>query len=498
MLNFIIGTYGKMGIAEAFYIFAVLSAASGIQVSIPQKVYEVARGDNISLPCTFTSNVKVTTSASANWAILGGTPDDPTSDPVATYYFSENNLDVSAQFANRASMNPQFSTGQIDLSLSNIMMSDNATFECQVQIPKDMGGKPNAKTRLVVLVAPSVPACGIQGSPTIGQDIMLTCKSSEGSPVPTYTWQSFDKNNIPRALPPRATSKDGVLSLFNISADTTGYYICTSANKIRSQSCNYTLAVTLPSMSVGSAAIFAGVGLAALLVVGIIIYCCCCRRREKDTEGYEMGETEQPLDDSIAKANTVEYCDDKRSVNCKDGLDVRAEQKENGRDDEDHDDYGGRQDNYDDRRSDYSGRRDNYDDRRSDYSGRRDNYDDRSDYSGRRDNYDDRRSDYSGRRDNYDDRRSDYSGRRDNYDDRSNRYDDRRDRYDDRRDDYDRRDQYDDRRDDYDRRDQYDDRRDRHGSYDDHNDRRNQYDEVSDNDHETPPSVPPNKPRKMD
>ncbi|XP_048884918.1 glycoprotein A33 (transmembrane), paralog a isoform X2 [Brienomyrus brachyistius] len=478
-----------MGIAEAFFIFAVLSAASGMQVSIPQKVYEVARGDNISLPCTFKSQISDISSGSASWNILGSNPDEPTSDPVAIYYFSGGQLDVSSQFTNRASMNPQPYNGQVDLSLSNIMMSDNATFECHVQVPKDMAGSPNAKTRLVVLVAPSVPVCGIQGSPTIGQDIMLTCKSSEGSPVPTYTWNSYDKNNVPRALPPRATSKDGVLSLFNISADTTGYYICKSANKIRAQSCNYTLAVTLPSMSVGSAAIFAGVGLAVVLVLGIIIYCCCCRRRkEKDTEDYDMGETEQPLNDSTAKANTVEYRDDERHVTCKDGLDVRAEPKENGRDDEHDDNYGGQRDNYDDRRSDYSGRRDNYDDRRSDYSGRRDNYDDRrSDYSGRRDNYDDRRSDYSGRRDNYDDR----------YDDRSNRYDDRRDRYDDRRDDYDRRDRYDDRRD---RRGSYDDRiDDRNDNHNDqYNDRRNQYDEVSDNGHERPPSVPPNKPRKMD
>lgn len=57
----------------------VLSASSGIEVSIPQKVYEVARGDNISLPCTFKSLVTGTGSASVNWAILGGTPDDPTS-----------------------------------------------------------------------------------------------------------------------------------------------------------------------------------------------------------------------------------------------------------------------------------------------------------------------------------------------------------------------------------------------------------------------------------
>lgn len=35
----------------------------------------------------------------------------------------------------------------------------------------------------------------------------------------------------------------GVLSLFNISTETSGYYICTSSNKIQSASCNLTLSV---------------------------------------------------------------------------------------------------------------------------------------------------------------------------------------------------------------------------------------------------------------
>lgn len=38
-------------------------------------------------------------------------------------------------------------------------------------------------------------------------------------------------------------SDKGVLSLFNISKETSGFYICTSSNKIRSATCNLTLAV---------------------------------------------------------------------------------------------------------------------------------------------------------------------------------------------------------------------------------------------------------------
>lgn len=38
-------------------------------------------------------------------------------------------------------------------------------------------------------------------------------------------------------------SDGGILSLYNISKDTSGFFICTSSNKIRSATCNLTLSV---------------------------------------------------------------------------------------------------------------------------------------------------------------------------------------------------------------------------------------------------------------
>lgn len=49
-------------------------------------------------------------------------------------------------------------------------------------------------------VAPSKPECKIVGTAEYGQTINLTCFSHEGSPKPTYTWQSFSVQNEPRVL----------------------------------------------------------------------------------------------------------------------------------------------------------------------------------------------------------------------------------------------------------------------------------------------------------
>ncbi|XP_029112482.1 glycoprotein A33 (transmembrane), paralog a [Scleropages formosus] len=483
-----------MGMIAVFIIAAVLSASMGMQVTVQEHSYEVVRGGNITLGCKFVPAVQITASTLVviTWSIL---PDNPELDTslVATYYSNNDQLDVLPDYEGRISMKPDINTGQANLILSGVTMQENHMFECSVQIPKDTKGQLSDKTRLIVLVPPSKPVCKIQGTPEYFQNISLTCMSEEGSPVPTYAWKSYDVKNSERNLPAKSTDIKGVLSLFNISLDTSGYYICNSVNKKGSASCNVTLTVMPPSMNIGSTAIVIGACAAGLLVlVGII--CCCCRHRRKKNK-YDKGDPNDmefhDRDDDDDDDNKEEYRDDKEKYGEQlekkiDGVGVHEEHGEKTRE---------RRDDNDDQRDDYSNRRDKYDDSRDRYNDRRENYDHRDKYDERSDRYNDRRDDYD-RRDRYDDRRDDYD-RRDRYDDRRDNYD-RRDRYDDRRDNYDRRDRYDDRRDDYDRRDRYDDRSDRqYGRHD-------QYDEVyddrhdRDDDHKRPPMLPPSKPRKTD
>ncbi|XP_071344852.1 cell surface A33 antigen-like isoform X2 [Trachinotus anak] len=423
----------------------MLSGVGALNVNIPQEIYEYARGDNITLPCSFTPAKPLTAGKLViiSWSVEAAQAN--AKETLILTYYSSGTTDIKSVYEGRVSVDVDIPSGKANLKLSSITLADNKFFECRVQIPGDDEGKPADTARLVVLVAPSKPICKIQGKTEYGQNINLTCVSEEGSPPPTYKWESRDVRDVPRVPDPRTTDKGGILSLYNISRETSGFYICTSSNKIRSATCNITVAVMPPSMNIGSTAgIIAGV-VAFLIILIIIIYCCCCRKKKKEEE-YAMGVREEEYHDKEPAVET-------RRADGQD--DIPADRRDR---------YEERSERSYDHRKDYDDRRSDYDDRRSDYNDRR------SDYNDRRSDYDDRRSDYNDRRSDYDDRRSDYDDRRDRYSDRNERYDDNR--------------HYDDER-------RYNDRRDR-GNDDD------RYDEPYDDRNHDKPSVPANKPPRRD
>nr|XP_019935746.1 PREDICTED: cell surface A33 antigen [Paralichthys olivaceus] len=374
----------------------VWSSVGALQVNIPQDQYEFARGDNITLPCTFTPASGPTPKlVVVSWSAEAATANAKETQ-IITYYFPSGTTDINSKYEGRVSLDIDYASGKANMKLSSITLADNKVFECRLLIPGDDEGKPADTARLVVLVAPSKPICKIQGKAEYGQNINLTCVSEEGSPTPTYNWDSRDVRNTPRLAPhPRTTDKGGILSLYNISKDTSGFYTCTSRNKIRSATCNITLAVMPPSMTFGSTAIIAiAVSVVALIALIVIIYCCCRHRKKKREEEYAMGvRGEEFHDKEPPKNGKSRQADREEDPNI--DRDPNEERSERG----------------------YDSRRD-YDDRRSDYDDRR------SDYNDRRSDYDDRRSDYDNRRSDYDDRRSDYNDRRDKYSDRNERYDD--------------------------------------------------------------------------
>ncbi|KAM9455113.1 glycoprotein A33 (transmembrane), paralog a [Clarias gariepinus] len=437
-----------------YFLFVVIHLTSSLNVDIPQPTYEFARGDTGVIPCNFQPQNPNSQSIIITWSAHPDNPADSNIDIETCYYNAAGGgsvqEDVSDEYTGRASVQANIPQGQAPLTLKSLTSQDSRVYQCDVKIPGDKKGKLSDTTTVVVLVAPSKPICAVQGTAEYYQNINLTCRSDEGTPTPTYKWQSFDVSNNSRPNPPKSTDVNGVLSLYNISQDTSGYYVCTSANKIRSATCNLTLSVMPPSMKIGSTAGIIG-GCAAVLLLLIVVICCCYCRKKKKSEEYEEGPEEGGYTDK--GQHELDELKEKR-VESQPRDEVRREEPQGRADNRQYE-----SDNYDERRSErYDDRRsDRYDDRRSDrYDDRRSDYDDR-----RNDRYDDRRSDYDDRRnDRYDDRRSDYDDRRnDRYDDRrSDRYDDRRSDYDDRRSDrYD--DRYDDRRDRYDHPDdRYDDR----------------------------------------
>ncbi|XP_076838726.1 cell surface A33 antigen-like isoform X2 [Brachyhypopomus gauderio] len=210
---------------------------------------------------------------------------------ITTLYYNKppgiSSLDTSDEYKDRATLNYSILQGTANLVLNSVIPMDTRVYKCKVQIPGDTTGKQMDSTKLLVLMAPSIPKCAIQGKAEFYQNISLSCYSDEGTPTPTYKWTSFDNANKPRPNPPKSTDVNGVLSLYNISTDNSGYFICTSTNKIRSNSCNLTLTVTAPSMNVASTAGIIGGVVAVLLILLFVVYCYDCRRKQQKQEKHE-------------------------------------------------------------------------------------------------------------------------------------------------------------------------------------------------------------------
>uniref|UniRef100_H3D8Q8 Ig-like domain-containing protein n=1 Tax=Tetraodon nigroviridis TaxID=99883 RepID=H3D8Q8_TETNG len=410
---------------------SVLPCCSALEVSVPQSQYKVADGEDVSMICNFVPARPVSNIFILKWEAYPDNPDDNVN-TVATY-FSDNQVDIAPTYEGRAFLEVDIAKQVGTLRLTKVKVEDSRRFQCSVTIPNDDEGTTRASTSLLVLVPPSPPDCTIQGRLEYWQDITITCKSKAGSPKPVTKWQTFSVENVPRAFPPKTTEKDGVLSLFNISRETSGFFVCTSTNEMGSEKCNLTLAVLPASMNIASTAGIIGGVLAGIVVLAIIIY--CCRRKAKRPKDAE-GSPETVYYDKDGPEVGEPYADKKPN---RDRLDDQRDRYGDNRDrlDDQRDRYGGSRDHLDDQRDRYGGSRDRLDDRRDRYGGSRDHLDDPRDrYGGSRDRLDDQRDRYGGSRDRLDDQRDRYGGSRDRLDDQRDRYGGSRDRLDDRRDRY--------------------------------------------------------------
>ncbi|MBN3286412.1 GPA33 protein, partial [Polyodon spathula] len=179
---------------------------------------------------------------SVHWARLAKNPEDPAS-KILDYYYPANELDINAKYEGRVGFVSKPETGDVSIYISKVTLEDNGFVECAVNIAKDKDGVNTRATNLLVLVAPSTPLCSLEGKAEYGQDIRLKCVSEEGSPPPVYKWTNYDVQNTLRPDPPKSKQENGMMTLVNVSMDTSGFFICTSSNKIRSASCNITVAV---------------------------------------------------------------------------------------------------------------------------------------------------------------------------------------------------------------------------------------------------------------
>ncbi|CAN2387769.1 Immunoglobulin V-set domain [Pristimantis euphronides] len=266
-----------------FYLCTVLIAVGAITVETPQKVVEAGRGQNATLPCRYQTTAQDMSTGIVNWK-------RKTANEVIAYLAGQ--IQTYVPYKDRVQFIGSVTANDASIRIGQLRMEDNGTYQCNVIIASDFDGTSLSYMDLIVLVSPSKPICGIVGTAEYGQVIKITCNSEEGSPSPQYSWKSFTSQDVERQLPQTAVIDKGELTLKNISMETSGFFICTSTNKIGTQSCNITLSVMPPSMNIALYAGVIGGSLAGIIVIGIIAYCCCCRNKE-DKEDYEMADREE-------------------------------------------------------------------------------------------------------------------------------------------------------------------------------------------------------------
>ncbi|KAM5294499.1 cell surface A33 antigen [Glossophaga mutica] len=253
---------------------AVWVTVAAISVETPKEVLRAARGKSVTLPCTYRTST-LSRQGLIQWDKLLWSY----TEKVAILTFPDHSLTYGDRYQNRVNFSGNAQLSDASITIGQLTMDDNGTYECSVSLLQDVGGTTKGRARLLVLVPPSKPDCGIQGETVIGNDIQLTCQSKEGSPAPQYSWKSFDLQNQERVGPP---GMGQTLTLKNISADTSGFYVCTSRNEVGTESCNITVTARLPSMNVALYAGIAGGAVVALILIGVLTYCCCCRVKGED------------------------------------------------------------------------------------------------------------------------------------------------------------------------------------------------------------------------
>ncbi|XP_064209247.1 CXADR-like membrane protein [Anguilla rostrata] len=176
-------------------------------------------------------------------------------------------------------------------------------YSCKVKIRGDAPWVSN----LIVLVKPSKPRCWMEGRLLEGSDVKLSCRSADGSDPIQYKWERvLDKGRTMGRLPPLALidlKNPEIVTLRNLSHDSTGVYKCTASNDVGEESC--IIEVTMHYVR--------GVGVVAGAVVGVsfgvllIILIVWLVLRKKEKKKYEEEETPNEIreDAEAPKAKLV-------------------------------------------------------------------------------------------------------------------------------------------------------------------------------------------------
>ncbi|KAA8579004.1 hypothetical protein FQN60_007155 [Etheostoma spectabile] len=205
-------------------------------------------GDNATLPCHHQFWVGDDPTLDIEWLLLK----PANRQRVVITYFAGRVFDPNEAEHSRVALAGEFLKGDASLLITDLSLTDSGEYSCKVKT----GAQYHWSTiSLIVLVKPSKPRCWMEGKLLEGGDVKMSCKSADGSDPIHYKWERLmDKGKYAGKLPPLALIVAGALTainarkatdlknpeivtLRNLTKDSTGVYKCSASNDVGEQSC---------------------------------------------------------------------------------------------------------------------------------------------------------------------------------------------------------------------------------------------------------------------
>ncbi|XP_051895957.1 endothelial cell adhesion molecule a [Pristis pectinata] len=191
--------------------------------------------------------------------------------------YANNKTVIKSQYRNRVSFLHSKPIRDVSIFINNTSLADSDHYTCTV-ITVNPDSMQTGETNLSVLIPPSTPKCSINGSQFIGHNVTLTCRSTSGKPVPSYTWQRITPKpqifNFPVHNP-----RMGTLTLRNLTKEMSGLYTCRSINLAGNASCSIQMEVITSNNAGLIAGAAIGVLLGICLLATIIVFFCIYQRK---------------------------------------------------------------------------------------------------------------------------------------------------------------------------------------------------------------------------
>uniref|UniRef100_A0A8C3G1C4 Ig-like domain-containing protein n=1 Tax=Cyclopterus lumpus TaxID=8103 RepID=A0A8C3G1C4_CYCLU len=257
-------------------------------------------GDNATLPC----HHQFPSSSSLDIEWLLQKPNSKQKVIITFFGGQVYTNEATSSEASRLSFAGEYLGGDASLLISDLLLTDSGEYYCKVKT----GGKYHwSQVNLIVLVKPSKPRCWMDGKLLEGSDVKLSCKSSDGSDPINYKWERvLDKGKSLGKLPNLALidlKNPELVTLRNLTMDSTGVYRCTASNDVGEENC--TVEVTMQHVKDVGMVAGAVVGISLGVLIVILIIWLVFRKKEK--KKYEEEETPNEIreDAEAPKAKLV-------------------------------------------------------------------------------------------------------------------------------------------------------------------------------------------------